>query len=36
MTTSAAIFLPEARVVMVPRPELSTEATSSPNRNDIA
>ncbi len=35
MTTSAAIFLPDARVVIVPRPELTTEATSSPKRNDI-
>ena len=35
MTTSAAIFLPDASVVIVPRPELSTEATSSPKRNDI-
>ena len=35
MTTSAAIRLPEARVVMVPPPELSTEATSSPKRNDM-
>ena len=36
ITISAAIFLPEARVVMVPRPELSTDATSSPKRKDIA
>ena len=35
MTTSAAIRLPEASVVIVPPPELSTDATSSPNRNDM-
>ena len=35
MTTSAAIRLPEASVVIVPPPELSTEATSSPKRNDM-
>ena len=36
ITASAAIFFPEASVVMVPKPELSTDATSSPKRKDIA
>ena len=34
ITTSAAIRLPEARVVTVPRSELSTDCTSSPKRKD--
>ena len=35
MTTSAATRLPEASVVTVPCPELSTDWTSSPKRNDM-